>query len=84
MIKNLAKINILGARIKNTSSVLSAFNNNLLNLSHLNIFQAFYTTNAGGVFRLEVGDRIAIGVDPTHLTLISYAESTTFFGAYMI
>lgn len=46
--------------------------------------QAFFTTNAFGVFRLLPGDRLAIGVDPTHLSLISYAESATYFGAYMI
>lgn len=46
--------------------------------------QAFFTTNTGGVFRLLEGDQIAIGVDPEHLTLISYAESTTYFGAYLV
>ena len=46
--------------------------------------QGFYTTSANGVFRLMEGDQLAIGVDPAHMPLISYAESATFFGAYMI
>lgn len=46
--------------------------------------QGFYTTNANGVFHLMPGDKLALGVDPAHLPLISYAESATFFGAYMI
>lgn len=46
--------------------------------------QSFYTTNANGVFHLMPGDKLALGVDPVHLPLISYAESATFFGAYMI
>ena len=46
--------------------------------------QGFYTTNANGVFHLMTGDKLALGVDPVHLPLISYAESATFFGAYMI
>lgn len=51
---------------------------------HTEAGQAFYTTTASGVFRLMPGDQLAIGVDPVHLPLISYAESATYFGAYMI
>lgn len=51
---------------------------------HTKSNQAFFTTNTGGVFRLLQGDKIALGVDPIHLPLISYAESTTYFGAYLI
>lgn len=46
--------------------------------------QSFFTTHCSGVFRLLKGDKLAVGVDPTHLPLISYAESATYFGAYMI
>jgi len=51
---------------------------------HVRAGQGFYTTNAAGVFRLMPGDQLAVGVDPVHIPLISYAESATFFGAYMI
>lgn len=49
-----------------------------------NINQYFFTTHASGVFRLSAGDRLAVGVEKDHLKLISYGESTTYFGAYMI
>ncbi|XP_066933462.1 uncharacterized protein [Clytia hemisphaerica] len=52
--------------------------------NHVPNGQGFYTTSANGVFRLMEGDQLAIGVDPAHMPLISYAESATFFGAYMI
>ena len=51
---------------------------------HVRAGQGFYTTNAAGVFRLMPGDQLAVGVDPVHMGLISYADSATFFGAYMI
>jgi len=51
---------------------------------HVKGNQGFYTTNANGLFRLQKGDQLAIGVDDSQIPLVSYDESATFFGAYMV
>lgn len=46
--------------------------------------QAFYSTYCSGIFKLFPGDKIAVGVFEDHKTLISYDESITYYGAYLI
>ena len=43
-----------------------------------------YSSYQGGVFELEAGAQLCIGVSETHARAISMGESASFFGAFMI
>ena len=46
--------------------------------------KALYSGYHGGVFRLEKGDKLMVGVPPFLVSLVATSETASFFGAFMI
>lgn len=46
--------------------------------------QGFYTSNTNGLFRLQKGDRLAVGVNPVLKGFISFPDAASYFGAFMV
>ena len=51
---------------------------------HVQGNQGFYTSNTNGLFRLQKGDRLAVGVNPVLKGFISFSEAASYFGAFMV
>lgn len=51
---------------------------------HVQGNQGFYTSNTNGLFRLQKGDRLAVGVNPVLKGFVSFSDAASYFGAFMV